>query len=162
MSAELALEKLRAKKLKLAFGESLTGGLLSAEFVAVPGASEVVLGGILAYQTGLKSALLGVSSELLAERGAVDPEVAVQMADGARARLSSKLLIDIDSAIGLSTTGVAGPDTQDGKPVGLVYVGVCGPKGMRVFSHEFSGDRTAIRQQSVQAAVADLLEYLQS
>ena len=162
MSAELALEKLRAKKLKLAFGESLTGGLLSAEFVAVPRASEVVLGGILAYQTGLKSALLGVSSELLAERGAVDPEVAVQMADGARARLSSKLLIDIDSAIGLSTTGVAGPDTQDGKPVGLVYVGVCGPKGMRVFSHEFSGDRTAIRQQSVQAAVADLLEYLQS
>ena len=130
MSAELALEKLRAKKLKLAFGESLTGGLLSAEFVAVPGASEVVLGGILAYQTGLKSALLGVSSELL--------------------------------AIGLSTTGVAGPDTQDGKPVGLVYVGVCGPKGMRVFSHEFSGDRTAIRQLSVQAAVADLLEYLQS
>ncbi len=160
MSAELALEKLKAKKLKLAFGESLTGGLLCAEFVAVPGASDAVLGAIVAYQTRLKSALLGVSSELLAERGAVDPEVALQMAEGARSRLSSKLLIDIDSAVGISTTGVAGPDTQDGKPVGLVYVGISGPKGMKVFSHEFSGDRSSIRAQSVQAAVADLLEYL--
>ena len=160
MSAELALEKLKAKKLKLAFGESLTGGLLCAEFVAVPGASDAVLGAIVAYQTRLKSALLGVSSELLAERGAVDPEVALQMADGARSRLSSKLLIDIDSAVGISTTGVAGPDTQDGKPVGLVYVGISGPKGMKVFSHEFSGDRSSIRAQSVQTAVGDLLEYL--
>ncbi|WP_435191633.1 nicotinamide-nucleotide amidohydrolase family protein [Streptomyces sp. bgisy126] len=105
----------------LAVAESLTGGLLAAELTGVPGASASFRGSVTAYATALKHELLGVDAVLLAERGAVDPEVASQMAAGVRARLGADW--------GIATTGVAGPEPQDGQPVGTVYVAVAGPGG---------------------------------
>ncbi|MFC8588880.1 CinA family protein [Streptomyces sp. NPDC057217] len=105
----------------LAVAESLTGGLVAAELTGVPGASASFRGSVTAYATALKRELLGVDGALLAERGAVDPEVASQMAAGVRDRLGADW--------GIATTGVAGPDPQDGQPVGTVYVAVAGPAG---------------------------------
>ncbi len=158
--AKELIGKLEAKGLSLAIAESLTGGALCSELVSVPGASKVILGSIVAYQTGLKSSSLGVSSELLSQVGAVDGEVAVQMAEGVRSRLALQLLKNTDDVIGVATTGVAGPDEQDGKPVGLVFIAVVGRKGILVWEENFSGDRQAIRSQTVDKAIARIREYL--
>lgn len=159
MSAKDVLELLEKKGLKLAIAESLTGGMLCSELVSVPGASNTVLGSVVAYQTGLKSASLGVSSELLASQGAVDPEVAVQMAEGIRSRFSLQLLISTDKVLGVSTTGVAGPLEQDGKPVGTVFIAVAGAKGAQVWEEHFSGDRASIRIKTVESALEHIREY---
>lgn len=144
------LELLERSGLSIAVAESLTGGLLAAELVAVPGASRVVRGGVVAYATDLKQSILGVDAELLAQRGAVDPEVARQMAQGVCTRLGAD--------VGVATTGVAGPDAQDGRPPGTVYVAVCRVGSETVTEHhEIGGDRTAVRDGSVRAALA-LLE----
>ncbi|MEP7765249.1 nicotinamide-nucleotide amidohydrolase family protein [Sanguibacter sp. 25GB23B1] len=149
-SAARVLGLLERSGLSLGVAESLTGGLLVAELVAVPGASRVVRGGVVAYATDLKHSLLGVDVELLAERGAVDPDVARQMARGVSARLGAD--------VGVATTGVAGPDAQDGQPPGTVYVAVCRGGAETVAErHEIPGDRAAVRDGSVVAALA-LLE----
>lgn len=103
----------------LAVAESLTGGLVAGLLTGVPGASRVLRGSVTAYATGVKQELLGVESALLRARGAVDPEVARQMAGGARRLLRADW--------GIATTGVAGPAPQDGAPVGTVFVAVAGP-----------------------------------
>jgi nicotinamide-nucleotide amidase len=159
MSAQDVLDLLEKKGLTLAIAESLTGGMLCSELVSVPGASNVVLGSVVAYQSGLKSAALGVNSDLLASQGAVDPEVAVQMAEGIRSRFSLQLLLPTDKVLGVSTTGVAGPLEQDGKPVGTVFIAVAGVKGVQVWEEHFSGDRAAIRAKTVEAALSNIREY---
>ncbi len=138
---------LRDQGLTIATAESLTGGLVCAALVDVPGASLVVRGGIVAYATDLKAALLEVPVDLLAARGAVDPDVASAMADGVRARCGAD--------IGVATTGVAGPDPQDGMPVGTVHLAVAGPGAGRVQVESvlFTGDRNSIRRQSVDSAL---------
>jgi nicotinamide-nucleotide amidase len=133
----------------LAVAESLTGGLLAARIVDVPGASAVLRGGVVAYATDLKAALLGVDGDLLAQEGAVHPRVAAQMADGVRRRLGATW--------GLATTGVAGPDPQDGRPPGTVYLGVAGPADVRSVGLVIAGDRAAVRRGTVDAALALLL-----
>ena len=115
---------LAARRETLAVAESLTGGALAAAVVEVPGASAVLRGGVVAYATDLKHALLGVDAGLLAAEGAVHPEVARQMADGVRERLGATW--------GVATTGVAGPDPQDGVQPGTVYVAITGPGPERV------------------------------
>ena len=162
MSAAAILKELEARGFKLAIAESLTGGLLSAEFVSVPGASNVLLGSIVAYQTSLKHELLGVSRTLLENQGAVDPEVAAQMATGVRTRLANKSNTDESQVIGIATTGVAGPDAQDGVAVGTVYIAISGPGaiGDAVYAHEFSGGREAIRAATVSEAINALGECL--
>jgi nicotinamide-nucleotide amidase len=135
-------------------GESLTAGLLAARIADVPGASTVLRGGVVAYATDLKAALLGVSAELLAERGAVDPDVALAMAAGARERLRTDL--------GVATTGVAGPDPQDGVPPGTAYVAVAWPGGGRVRRLDVAGDRQTVRGAAVCEGLALLLETLQA
>jgi len=157
---EEVIAALKKKGLKLAIAESLTGGLLCSELVSVPGASKVVLGSIVAYQSGLKASALGVSTELLERVGAVDPEVALKMAAGVRSRLALQLMLATDQVIGVSTTGVAGPDAQDGKPVGLVYIAISGAMGDRVWEESISGDRQAIRVKSVEQVFAKIGEYL--
>ena len=159
MSAKDVLDLLEKKELKLAIAESLTGGMLCSEFVAVPGASNVVLGSVVAYHSGLKSSALGVNPDLLETRGAVDPEVAVQMAEGIRSRFSLQLLLATDKVLGVSTTGVAGPLEQDGKPVGTVFIAVAGAKGVQVWEEHFSGDRAHVRAKTVEAALAHIREY---
>jgi nicotinamide-nucleotide amidase len=136
----------------VAVAESLTGGLVSAALTDVPGASVVVRGGVLAYATDLKAQVLGVDGELLAQVGAVDAGVAEQMASGVRSLMGA--------TYGLATTGVAGPDPADGKPVGTVFVAVVGPGTSRVRSLSLSGDRGDVRAQSVLAVLALLDEEL--
>jgi nicotinamide-nucleotide amidase len=137
---------LTQRRLSVAVAESLTGGLLGAALTAVPGASAVFRGGITAYATDLKSALLGVSPAFLAEHGAVHPDVAAAMADGARARLGA--------AVGMATTGVAGPDPQDGKAPGTVHVAVSSESFRVVRSLSLAGDRDQIRRQSVEQCLS--------
>ncbi|MFI7587638.1 CinA family protein [Spongisporangium articulatum] len=137
----------------VACAESLTGGLVTSALVDVPGASTVLRGGVVAYATPLKHTLLGVDDALLTDRGAVDPDVALQMAAGVRERLGADW--------GCATTGVAGPDPQDGKPPGRVYVAVCGPDGgaggKAVRELDLPGDRAAVRAASVDAVLGLLL-----
>jgi nicotinamide-nucleotide amidase len=146
------LAALRARGETLAVAESLTGGLLAATIVDVPGASAVFRGGLVVYATELKAELAGVPAELLARRGPVDPEVAVALALGVRQRCAADW--------GLATTGVAGPDPQAGVPVGTVYVGVSGPGATRVRGLSINGDRLVIRRAAVNAALALLAESL--
>lgn len=114
-SAEL-LQSLAHRSLTVATGESLTAGAVAARIAEVPGASAVLLGGVVAYCNEVKADVLGVSENLLEQRGAVDPDVAAQMAAGAAERCGAD--------IGISTTGVAGPEPHQGKDVGTVYLGL--------------------------------------
>jgi nicotinamide-nucleotide amidase len=144
LAAEVA-RRLTARGETLATAESLTGGLVAATLVTVPGVSAVFRGGLVVYATELKAVLAGVPEDLLAERGPVDPDVAVALARGARQRCVADW--------GVSTTGVAGPDPQDGKPVGLVYVAVAGPYGSTVRELKLAGNRSVIRTESVTAVL---------
>ncbi len=130
----------------MAVAESLTGGLVCSTLVAVPGASAVLRGAVVAYATDLKSTLLGVDAALLASRGAVDPDVARAMALGVRERLGAD--------VGLATTGVAGPEPQDGQPPGTVHVAVSTPAGTQVRSLHLAGGRAQVRSLSVDAVLA--------
>ena len=138
----------------VAVAESLTGGLLAAEFVSVPGASRAFRGSVTAYATELKSSVLGVDAELLAAKGAVDPQVAAQMAEGVRWLMGADY--------GVATTGVAGPDPQDGQPVGTVYLAVAGPSGLFDSSLRLSQGRATIRRRTVEAALELLDRALDS
>ena len=142
--AEL-LERLVTAGDTVAVAESLTGGLVCSTLVTVPGAARVVVGGIVAYQTDVKASVLGVSAELLAERGAVDPDVALEMARAVRTKFGA--------TIGISTTGVAGPDPQDGVPVGTVFVGIASDRDETVTRCDFEGSRDDIRTLAVGAAL---------
>jgi nicotinamide-nucleotide amidase len=137
---------LLARRETLAVAESLTGGALGAALVAVPGVSATFRGGVITYATELKAELLGVDVALLARRSPVDPDVAVAMAVGVRQRLGATW--------GLATTGVAGPDPQDGHPPGVFFVAVAGPDGSRVEASTLDGDRAAVRAAAVAAALA--------
>ncbi|MFI9753126.1 CinA family protein [Streptomyces collinus] len=146
----------------LAVAESLTGGLVAADLTSVPGASKVFRGSVTAYATDLKRDLLGVDGALLTARGAVDPQVAAEMAAGVRKALGTDW--------GIATTGVAGPEPQDGQAVGTVFVAVDGPAradsgsagGGKVEALRLNGDRAEIRRESVRSVLALLLKELAS
>ncbi|MFM5968578.1 MAG: CinA family protein [Micrococcales bacterium] len=158
------LAELESRGLRLALAESLTGGLLASEFIAVPGASNVVLGSIVAYNSSLKSSLVGVSRTLIENEGVINPEVAVQMAQGIRQKLASACDLPLESVVGLSTTGVAGPDSQDGRAPGMVFIGLAasirGIEDLRVVALELSGTRDQIRSRVVAESVRALAELL--
>lgn len=162
--AEQILAALRTADKKLVIAESLTGGLLTAEFAKVPGASDVLLTGIVAYDTSLKHELLGVSRQLLENQGAVDPEVAAQMAEGLRIKIAIKVGLELTQLVAISTTGVAGPTEQDGKPVGELYICVSkGPEGQvssNVFAHQIEGDRAKIQETAVLLGLGHLWEEI--
>ncbi len=151
---EALLEALAGAGETVAVAESLTGGLVCSTLIAPPGASRVVVGGIVAYQTDVKASVLGVSESLLAERGAVDPDVALEMARRVRAKFGS--------TIGLSTTGVAGPDPQDGVPVGTVFVSLVSDRDETVERFEFDGSRDDIRHLALGAALMILENSLKT
>ncbi len=146
------MQRLRERGSTLALAESLTGGLLADAFISVPGASTVVRGAVVAYASDLKTTLLGVDGETLASRGAVDGSVAEQMANGVAQRLGA--------TYGLATTGVAGPDPQDGKPVGTVYLAAATPLGVFHERVHLAGARSEIRMGAVAAAVNLLARHL--
>ena len=135
----------------LATAESLTGGMLGAAITEIPGASAVYRGGVVAYATELKTALLGVPADLLAEHGPVHPDVAWAMATGVRDRLGATW--------GLATTGVAGPDSVDGLPPGTVHIAAsAGVPATRALA--LAGDRNDIRRDTVEEALKLLWEQL--
>lgn len=159
-SAELAtaiITECTRRSLTIAVAESLTGGLLVAELIGVAGASAVVTGGVVAYNTAIKRSLLNVDAALLAARGAVDPEVARQMASGVRTRLA---VDGVQASIGISTTGVAGPDPQDGQPVGTVYLGIASDAEVTSVGLVLSGSRSDIRSAVVYESLVQLIKLL--
>jgi len=143
---EHVLELCRAGGLTLATAESCTGGLVAARLTSVPGSSDVVLGGVVAYSDDVKRAELDVPAELIERHGAVSAEVAAAMARGARARLGADVAVAV--------TGIAGPDggTPE-KPVGLVYLHAEGPDGGVGRESSFPGDRVAIRSRAAVGAL---------
>lgn len=157
MTAARALDVLRGRGWTLGVAESLTGGLLADAFVRVPGASAVLNGGVVAYATPVKHSVLGVDAVLLEQHGPVDPEVARQMADGVRRAVAVE---GRPADVGVSTTGVAGPESQGGEPPGTVWVGVA--MGERRFARvtTLPGDRAAVREAAVRFALEVLLEAL--
>lgn len=151
--AEPAVRLLSERGQTVAVAESLTGGLLAAAFVRIPGVSAVFRGGVVAYATELKATLLGVPEDLLARYGPVHDGVAVAMAEGVRQRLGA--------TYGLATTGVAGPGPSGGQPAGTVYVAVAGPAGAQPLRFAFTGTRLAIRRQTVVMSLKQLQSMLE-
>jgi nicotinamide-nucleotide amidase len=147
-----AIALLIARSQTVAVAESLTGGMLAAALTSIPGASAAFRGGVVAYATDLKASLLGVPAGLLDRHGAVHPDVAAAMAEGARDQLAG--------TVGVATTGVAGPDRADNQPVGTVYIAVC-TQGQTVRRRlALSGDRQEIRTATVELALALLVGTL--
>lgn len=147
--AVAAVDSLRARGWTLGTAESLTAGLLAATVAEVPGASAVLRGGLIVYATDLKATLADVPESTLTHHGAVSAETACALADGAVARCGAD--------VGIGLTGVAGPDRQEGHPVGTVYLGLRMP-GANTWSVALSlaGGRAEIRS----AACAEALELL--
>lgn len=150
-AAESAYDALVRAGATVALAESLTGGAVAAALTSVPGASAVVLGGVVAYATPVKADVLGVDADLLARRGAVDPDVARQMAVGVRRLLGA--------TYGVATTGAAGPDPAAGGteapdvPAGTAYIAVAGPHGTEVLPLRLGGERAQVRAAVVDAAL---------
>jgi nicotinamide-nucleotide amidase len=150
--AERVIVRLQELGLTVGTAESLTGGRLVATLVDVPGASAVVRGGVVAYATELKHSVLGVDAELLESHGPVHPEVARQMAAGARRILGAD--------VGISTTGIAGPTSPDGQPIGTVHIGIAAAAGIRILSLRLAGDREQVRSECVRRALEAVGEVI--
>lgn len=147
--AERLVELLKARGLTCATAESCTGGGVGSALTAVPGSSAVFLGGVISYANAVKREVLGVSAATLDTVGAVSPETAAQMADGARRLTKADLAV--------SVTGIAGPGGGSAeKPVGLVWFGLATPSGTRTERAIFAGDRAAVREQAVRHALGML------
>lgn len=149
-AAARVLLALREGGRTVATAESLTGGLVAAALTDVPGASDVVLGGVVSYAPGVKRDVLGVPQRLLDRHGAVSRQCAVAMAEGVRSLMGTDL--------GVSTTGVAGPDPSEGHPVGTVHVAVAGEHGTTHRALHLNGSRTEVRAAAVTGALALLEE----
>jgi nicotinamide-nucleotide amidase len=149
-TSELAAQvhqRLLARGETVGCAESLTGGALADLLSGTPGASATFAGGVVSYATSVKRAVLGVTAAQV-----VSADTASQMAVGARQ------LLDVDWA--LATTGVAGPEKQDDRPVGTVYIGLAGPKGVQVHRLALEGERTEIRAAACRAALEALADDL--
>jgi nicotinamide-nucleotide amidase len=152
---ELAAEVLRLLRESgwtVATAESLTGGLVAAALTDIPGSSAAFRGGVVSYATDLKARLLGVDEEVLAEHGPVYAPVAAAMAAGVRQRLQT--------TVGVATTGVAGPDPQDGQPPGTVHIAVSLVDDTIVRTIALAGDRDDVRRLAVERVLGLLLGRL--
>lgn len=151
--AAAVVEKAIAKQVTIATAESLTGGLIAGALTSISGSSAVIKGGIVSYGLDVKRDVLGVSGELLEREGAVDPDVACQMAEGARTATGSDLAVAV--------TGIAGPTgAEPGKPVGTVWMALASSTGCTPVLHTFAGDRDQVRLQTVVAALKMLDQAL--
>lgn len=139
------------KNFTVATAESCTGGLLASRLTDFAGASAYVKGGVVAYNNDIKNKILHVKAETLEEFGAVSSQTALEMATNVREIFSS--------TIGLSTTGVAGPSTSEGKPVGLVYVAIVGEDFSEVKECHFKGSRSEIKFLAADEAFKLLAEH---
>lgn len=150
-TAENTVKKLKEKGLTLATAESCTGGLLSAAITSVSGVSQVFELGVTSYSCRIKNKVLGVEERVLTDFGAISEQTARQMAENVRAIAGSD--------IGASVTGVAGPDSSEGHPVGYIFIAVAGEKGTKVQLLNLRDEgRDAVRQTAV-CAVLELIDY---
>lgn len=150
--AQSAVALLKARGLTVATCESLTGGMICSTMVDVPGASSVVRGGLITYQTDTKTLLAGVDAALIVAKGVVSGEVAQAMAEGTRTRLG------VDIAV--SATGMASPGDPGEPPAGTVFVGVASARGVRAIPLTLAGTRMEIRQKTVQSALEAIIEEI--
>ncbi|MGY2743006.1 CinA family protein [Pseudarthrobacter sp. O4] len=150
--AEQAVTGAIDRGLTVATAESLTAGMVAAVLADTPGASGMLQGGVVSYQNSVKADVLGVPRDLLDAVGAVDGQVAAAMADGARRICGAD--------IGVSTTGVAGPEQHGGQDVGSVYIGIATADGSASYAYSFEGSRAEIRSLACAAALDRLLEVL--
>jgi len=141
---------LKKGRMTLSVAESCTGGLLASLVTDQPGSSAYFMGGVVAYADEVKRAQLGVPATLLTRHGAVSREVALAMAEGVRTRLGTTLAASI--------TGIAGPDAEGSKPVGLTYIAIATPRGTTCDEYMFSGDRWSNRRQAAGQALRLLIE----
>jgi nicotinamide-nucleotide amidase len=152
--AEQAVTGAIGRGLSAATAESLTAGMVAAVLADTAGASAMLQGGVVSYANSVKTGVLGVPGELLGAVGSVDGQVAAAMADGARRICGAD--------IGVSTTGVAGPEPHDGKAVGTVFIGIATAEGSTSYQYSFAGTRAEIRSLACGAALERLLEALSS
>ena len=140
------LDRLVERGQSVATAESLTGGLLAARLTDVPGASRCFVGGVIAYASHVKESVLGVPHDLVERNGVISEECASAMAAGVRERLGATW--------GLATTGVAGPDGQEGHPVGTVWIAVAGPDVVQSRLLRLDGTRHDIREATCRATLS--------
>ena len=152
MNANALIQALTERHLTVATCESLTGGMICAALVDVPGASKVVRGGLITYQTDVKTLLADVEEGLIAQHGVVSAEVAKAMARGAREQLHADIAI--------SATGMASPGGEEDPPAGTVFVGLASEKGVRAIPLQLTGDRMSIRRETVNQAIQAIAEEI--
>ena len=151
--AKRLVNALRAMGKTVATAESCTGGLIGKRITDVSGSSKVYPGGVISYSCEVKRRVLGVDPAILESQGAVCEAVAAQMAEGVRALLGSDY--------GISSTGVAGPNSDDfGNPVGLVYIGLTDGAQTKVIELHLSGTRASIRAQAAERAISALFDLI--
>ena len=150
--ASRLIETFKAQGLSLSLAESCTGGMIAAAVTEIAGASDIFWGSAVTYINSAKENILGVSKETLERHGAVSAQCASEMARGSRKIFGAK--------VALSVTGIAGPGGGSAqKPVGTVWFGISTEEGERAFLKTFDGARDEVRSQTVDAALASLLEY---
>ena len=151
---------LRKKGLRLTVAESCTGGLVGHRITNIPGSSDYYLGSVTAYAYEVKESLLGVKHETLQKFGAVSRETVIEMAAGVRRALSGGF--PLENVIGVSISGIAGPGGGlPEKPVGTVWVGLSAGNGDWAWRFLWHGDRIKNKEDSAQAALQLVLDYLE-
>ena len=155
-------QRLIQSGLFIATAESLTAGLLTSELAIEPGASGFLLGGVICYQDEVKVNLLKVDPRLIATQTAVDPAVAISMAANVRGKYALDCYKDIDSVIGISTTGVAGPDPVGKNAAGTVFLGISSARGSRSVALKLQGNRSEIGAATVASALAEIEDEIQA
>ena len=146
------ISSLREHGLKISSAESLTGGMVAATIVSVPGASNAFMEGFVTYDIGAKQRTLGISEDVLDKEGAVSPVTASLMAENAAKKANTDMAV--------ATTGNAGPDSSEGKAVGLVYTAVYFNGKTDVFEHHFNGDRASIRKMTCDIVIEEAYNKL--
>ena len=152
MNAELLVKKLKKRSESIALAESLTGGGLGQAITSIKGASDVFIGGVIAYSDEIKVKELGVSKSTLKKETAVSEEVAIEMASGIRKKYNS--------TYGISTTGVAGPGKAYGQKAGTVWIGISSANNTYAIPLLLTGDRETIRKATIESALALLSRIL--
>lgn len=142
--------RLTKARLTVSVAESCTAGLLGSLITDQPGSSAYFIGGVIAYSDEVKRAQLGVPAELLARYGAVSREVAIAMGEGVRSKFGTELAASI--------TGIAGPDAEGSKPVGLTYIAVASQRGTTCNEYRFKGDRWSNRREAADEALRLLID----
>jgi nicotinamide-nucleotide amidase len=152
-------EWLNKKNLKLSVAESCTGGLIGDRITDIAGSSEYFIGGVIVYSYEAKEQLLGVSHQTLMQHGAVSEPTVLEMARGARQIFKARF--PLESILGLSVSGIAGPGGgMPGKPVGLVWIGLSTPEGDSAYQYHWQGTRPQNKAHSADAALRLVLDYL--